>query len=87
MSSGGGQIAGGMEKARDSIERAERIAKTTNKSSFMNLGDKGPKLVSEEGSVVSGGRRSGGGIKSSFSNCDDTYLTDDSIPPEIFLLI
>ena len=79
----GGNV--GMEKARDSIERSERITKTINKSSFMNLGDKGPKLVSDEGSVISagmGGRRSG--LKSS---CDDTYLTDDSVPSEIFILI
>ena len=37
-----------MEKARDDVERAERIARTTNKSSFMSLGDKVPRLVSEE---------------------------------------
>ena len=39
-----------MDKARESIERADRIAKTTNKSSFMHLGEKNPKLMSEEGS-------------------------------------
>lgn len=37
-----------MEKARDEIERSERIARNTNKSSFMSLGDKQPKLISEE---------------------------------------
>jgi len=41
---------GGMDIARENIERAERIAKTTSKSSFMSLGDKKPKLVSEENS-------------------------------------
>jgi hypothetical protein len=29
-----------LDKARDDIERAERIAKSTNKSSFMALGEK-----------------------------------------------
>ena len=37
-----------LEKARDDIERADRIAKSTNKSSFMVLGEKQPKLISEE---------------------------------------
>ena len=37
-----------MEKARENIERAERIAKTTNKSSFMSLGEKQPQLMSED---------------------------------------
>lgn len=39
-----------MEKARDDIERAERLNRTTNRSSFMSLGDRPPKLFSEEGS-------------------------------------
>lgn len=29
-----------MENIRENIERAERIAKSTNKSSFMGLGEK-----------------------------------------------
>ena len=29
-----------MERARDDLERSERLARNTNKSSFMNLGDK-----------------------------------------------
>lgn len=37
-----------MDKARDDIERADRIAKSSNKSSFMALGEKQPKLVSED---------------------------------------
>ena len=37
-----------MERARDDLERSERLVRNTNKSSFMNLGDKQPKLVSEE---------------------------------------
>jgi hypothetical protein len=40
--------AAALDKARDDIERADRIAKSTNKSSFMALGEKQPKLVSEE---------------------------------------
>jgi hypothetical protein len=40
--------AAALDKARDDIERADRIAKSTNKSSFMDLGDKQPKLLSEE---------------------------------------
>ena len=39
-----------MEKAKEDIERADRIAKmTVNKTAFMPLGEKQPKLVSEEG--------------------------------------
>ena len=37
-----------LEQARDDLERVERIGKTTNKSSFMTLGEKQPKLFSEE---------------------------------------
>ena len=45
-----------MERARDDLERSERLVRNTNKSSFMNLGDKQPKLVSEElRSLQSGG--------------------------------
>ena len=29
-----------MERARDDLERSERLVRNTNKSSFMNLGDK-----------------------------------------------
>jgi len=36
-----------LSKAKDDIEKAERITKTLNKSSFMNLGEKVPNLVSE----------------------------------------
>ena len=36
-----------LDKARDDIERADRIANSTNKSSFMALGEKQPQLVSE----------------------------------------
>lgn len=36
------------EQTRDNIERADRIAKTTNKSSFMGLGERQPNLVSEQ---------------------------------------
>ena len=32
--------AAALDKARDDIERADRIARSTNKSSFMALGDK-----------------------------------------------
>lgn len=37
-----------MEKARDNIESFERMAKGTNKSSFMRLGEKQPYLMSED---------------------------------------
>jgi len=40
--------AAALDKARDDIERADRIAKSTTKSSFMALGDKQPKLLSED---------------------------------------
>ena len=39
-----------LENAKVDIERADRIAKTTiNRNAFMPLGEKQPKLVSEEG--------------------------------------
>lgn len=40
--------AAALDKARDDIERADRIARSTTKSSFMALGEKQPKLLSEE---------------------------------------
>ncbi len=75
-----------MDKARENIQRAERIAKTTNKSSFMNLGENGPKLLSESGTNYS---QSKGGDKQSYksSNMDESYLNDDTVPAEIFSLI
>ncbi len=48
LSEVGGDQAEAMERAREDIERAERIAKSTNKSSFMALGDTQPKLYSED---------------------------------------
>lgn len=76
-----------MEKARESQERVERIAKTTNKSSFMSLGDKNIKLISEELQNASSGNKKYQPILGDSSNIDDSYLNDDSIPAEIFSLI
>jgi hypothetical protein len=87
-----------MDKARDDIERAERIARTTNKSSFMSLGEKQPRLVSEEHVHQPGGLyfnntlRSGKAgtitVEDSYkAQQDDTYLKDDSLPSEIFNVI
>jgi hypothetical protein len=52
--------AAALEKSRDDIERADRIAKSTNKSSFMSLGDKPPKLVSEDMQQKAYGASQGG---------------------------
>lgn len=77
-----------MDHAREDIERAERIARTTNKSSFMGLGEKQPRLVSEE-HLISG--QSNGyprNVEDPYrAMVDDSYLNDDSIPAEIFNLI
>eukprot|EP00347_Sterkiella_histriomuscorum_P013860 403363090 len=90
---GGEDHAEMMERARDDIERADRIARTTNKSSFMGLGDKQPRLVSEEHLLNSGSRsnatHSGGrNVADPYrAMIDDSYLNDDSIPAEIFQMI
>ena len=47
-----------LDRAREDIERVERIAKSTTKSSFMALGDTQPKLVSEGHALSLGGRNS-----------------------------
>ena len=47
--------AGAMDKAKEDLERLERIAKSTNKSSFMNLGENKPKLYSESGASYARG--------------------------------
>jgi hypothetical protein len=78
-----------LDKARDDIERADRIAKSTNKSSFMALGEKQPKLISEEvqaknyGAAPAGKNTEDGNKQ----GMDDAYLRDDSLPPEIFTII
>lgn len=83
--------AAALDKARDDIERADRIARSTTKSSFMNLGDKQPKLLSEDIQAKNYGT---GGPKTlsnmegnSKTGLDDAYLRDDSLPPEIFNII
>ncbi|CDW91378.1 UNKNOWN [Stylonychia lemnae] len=81
-----------MERAREDIERADRIARQTNKSSFMGLGDKQPRLISEEHLISATQSQLSGGIPRNVENpyramVDDQYLNDDSIPAEIFNLI
>ncbi len=81
-----------MDKARDDIERAERIAKTTNKSSFMALGEKQPKLLSEEVQAKNYGTTPGNNaVKTEATErqagLDDAYLRDDSLPTEVFSVI
>ena len=75
-----------MERARDDLERSERLVRNTNKSSFMNLGEKQPKLVSEElRSLQSGGLQGNKWNNADRSGTvDDTYIFDESIPAEIF---
>ncbi len=80
-----------LDKARDDIERAERIAKTTNKSSFMQLGEKQPKLMSEEMQAKNYGTQAGTKATpaedANKQPMDDAYLRDDSLPTEIFTVI
>jgi chromosome segregation ATPase len=83
--------AAALDKARDDIERADRIARSTTKSSFMNLGDKQPKLLSEDiqaKNYGTGGPKTLSNVEgNSKTGLDDAYLRDDSLPPEIFNII
>lgn len=82
-----------LDKARDDIERADRIAKSTNKSSFMALGEKQPKLLSEEVQAKNYGTTPGNNpvknenLEQRQAGLDDAYLRDDSLPTEIFSVI
>lgn len=75
-----------MERAREDIEKVERIARTTNKSSFMALGEKQPRLVSEE--HLNNKYNTGNNHKNTEdpyrAMINDTYIRDESIPAEIF---
>lgn len=87
-----GDQAAALDKARDDIERAERIAKSTNRSSFMALGEKQPKLLSEEVQAKQYGTTPGNNaIKTEATErqagLDDAYLRDDSLPTEVFSVI
>jgi len=87
-----GDQAAALDKARDDIERAERIAKSTNRSSFMALGDKQPKLLSEEVQAKHYGTTPGNNaVKNEATErqagLDDAYLRDDSLPTEVFSVI
>lgn len=80
-----------MERAREDIERADRIARVTNKSSFMGLSEKQQRLVSEEHLIPSGSSGARLGMRNVEdpyrAMIDDTYLQDESIPAEVFQLI
>lgn len=79
------------EKAREESQRADRIARQMNRSSFMGLGENPPQLYSEQdptqanrhGNVATDNAGSGG----VFQSKDQSYLNDDSIPSGIFALI
>jgi len=71
--------------------RAERIARSVNKSSFMGLGSNPPKLYSE-GDVslvkrVQINSNTSNATLSKFTEKSETYLTDDSVPAAIYELI
>ena len=53
----------------------------------MALGEKQPKLVSEEIQAKTYGAASGGNNEGNKQGLDDAYLRDDSLPPEIFNII
>ena len=79
------------EKAREESQRADRIARQMNRSSFMGLGENPPQLYSEQDptqanrhGIVAGDNAGSGGV---FQNKDQSYLNDDSIPSGIFALI
>ena len=79
------------EKAREESQRADRIARQMNRSSFMGLGENPPQLYSEQDPTqmnrhghVAVDNTGAGGV---FMGKDQSYLTDDSIPSGIFALI
>jgi hypothetical protein len=87
-----GDQAAALDKARDDIERSERIAKSTNKSSFMALGEKQPKLLSEDVQAKKYGTTPGNNavkteVNERQAGLDDAYLRDDSLPTEVFSVI
>jgi len=91
-----------MQKAAEESQRNERIAMGTNRSTFLNLGEKQTKLVSESESSLlkrqktkgpgAASGRSGGSQKptpfmTETQRKDQVYISDESVPAQIFPLI
>jgi len=76
-----------LDRARDDIERVERIAKSTTKSSFMALGETQPKLVSEGHNLNLGGRSKKSSPYKSSNHGDGSFENDQTVPPEVYALI
>jgi len=86
-----GEALSAVERSREESMRAERIARSVNKSSFMGLGSNPPKLYSE-GDVslvkrVQINSNTSNATLSKFTEKSETYLTDDSVPAAIYELI
>jgi|688.fasta_scaffold277383_2 hypothetical protein len=72
-------------------ERADRITRQMNRSSFMGLGENPPNLYSEQDptqakrvTIAGDDHHSGGGV---FMDRNLSYITDESVPSGIFSLI
>lgn len=90
-----------MQKAAEEAQRNERIALGTNRSTFLHLGEKKTKLVSESESSLlrrnkpttahsSSSRMSSGRpqqVMSESQRRDQVYISDESVPAQIFPLI
>ena len=80
------------EVARDESMRADRIARQMNRSSFMELGENPPKLISEQDPTQTMKSHAGPGqggvmLNSTFHDKDQSYLTDDSVPSGVYAII
>lgn len=90
-----------MQKAAEESQRNERVAMGTNRSTFLHLGEKKTKLVSEsESSLLRRQKLAGPGAagKASYGDKPEPYMTDsqrkdqiyiadESVPAQIFPLI
>ena len=89
-----------MQKASEESQRNERIALGTNRSTFLHLGEKKTKLVSESESSLlrrnkpttahSSSRMSSGRPQAYMNEAqkkDQVYISDESVPAQIFPLI
>jgi len=84
---GSGPLASG-ERAKLEAQRSERIAKSMNRSSFMGLGENPPKLYSEQDPAlvkhVTIEERGAPDIDDPFYDKNASYLSDDSVPTQIY---
>lgn len=85
-----------MNKAAEEAQRNERIAMGTNRSTFLHLGENKTQLVSENQSSLLQRQKLAGPGKPGVSKGtymtpaqrkDQVYISDESVPAQIFPLI